>query len=119
MRELLIALQLARVIAGEAAGCPVDAKLAVAWTANNRVREGIVENWREGWYGDRKAETTDIVIALLWDKMPDTSNGAIYMIGPGDKAKMPWLAGMTRARRWECLGTHLEAYKEHNHGGQH
>lgn len=119
MRELLIALQLARLIAGEAPGCPVDAKMAVAWVATNRVQQGVVEEWREGWYGDAEPELVDLAIALLWSSLPDSTDGAIFLVGPGDAARMPWLASMTRAKRWQCPGTYLEAYKEKGHGGQH
>ena len=119
MKELLIILQLARVIAGEASGCSLEAKLAVAWVADNRVREGVVQEWREGWYGDRDPEEIDIAVALIWPALPDPTDGALYLIGPRDKARMPWLATMTRSNRWECPGTHLEAYKEADDDQQH
>lgn len=116
MKELLIALQLARVIAGEAPGCPLEAKLAVAWVAANRVQQGVVEEWREGWYGNRDPDPVDLAVALIWPTLPDPTGGATFLVGPGDKARMPWLAGMTRANHWTCSGTHLEAYREEDHG---
>jgi hypothetical protein len=119
MTQILIALQLARVIAGEAPGCSIDAKLAVAWVADNRVQQRVVEKWREGWYGDRAPQATDLAVALLWPSLPDPTGGATFLVGPGDAPRMPWLAGMTRARRWQCPGTYLEAYREEDHGGQH
>ena len=119
MRELLIALQLARIIAGEAPGCAWEAKLAVAWVAANRVQAGIVQDWDEGWYGDRDPQAADLAVALLWQALPDPTGGALYLIGPGDKARMPWLAGLTRTKRWECPGTQLEAYGADNHDRQY
>ena len=119
MKELLIILQLARVIAGEASGCSLEAKLAVAWVASNRVQQGVVQEWREGWYGDRDPEEIDMIVALLWRSFPDPTGGATHLIGPGDRQRMPWLAEMTRSNRWECAGTHLEAYKEADDDHQH
>ena len=110
MREVLIALQLARVIAGEAPGCSLEAKLAVAWVANNRVQQGVVQEWYEGWYGDADPEAIDIVIALLWRNFPDPTDGAIHLLGPGDRAKTPWLSNTRPKRQWRCPGTFLEAY---------
>lgn len=111
MRNLLIFLELARVIAGEAPGCSLGAKLAVAWVADNRVQQGVVNRWRDGWYGDRDPGSADIAVALLWQTFPDPTDGALYLIGPHDKAKMPWLKNMKRSARWKCAGTSLEAYK--------
>ena len=115
MKELLIALQLARVIAGEApSGCPMAAKAAVARVADNRVQQGVVQEWREGWYGDRDPETIDVVVALLWRSVPDPTSGATNLIGPHDKKLMPWIADMEITNRWECAGTSLEAYRNDN-----
>lgn len=111
MRELLIALQLARIIAGEAPGCTMEAKVAVAKVADNRVQQGVVKHWQDGWYGDWDPGSADIVVALLWRSMPDPTSGAIYLIGPHDKAKMPWLKRMKRSAGWKCAGTSLEAYR--------
>lgn len=119
MRELLIALQLARVIAGETPGCSLEAKLAVAWVADNRVRQSVVQQWDEGWYGNADPEHVDVVIALIWPALPDPTDGALYLIGPGDKTRMPWLANLAQSNRWECAGTHLEAYKEADDDHQH
>ena len=119
MKELLIALQLARVIAGETSGCSLEAKLAVAWVADNRVRQGVVQEWREGWYGDADPDPADVAVALIWPALPDPTEGAIYLIGPDDRARMPWLANLTLSNRWECPGTHLEAYREADDDQQH
>ena len=111
MINILIALQLARMIAGEAPGCSLEAKLAVAWVADNRVQQGIVQEWREGWYGDRDPETIDVVVALLWRSIPDPTSGAINLIGPDDLAKMPWLDTMELTWHEQCVGTSLSAYR--------
>lgn len=111
MRELLIVLQLARIIAGEAPGCSMEAKLAVAKVADNRVTQEVVREWRDGWYGDRDPETIDVVVAMLRNTMPDPTGGAVNLIGPHDKAKMPWLETMEMSGRWVCPGTFLEAYR--------
>ena len=34
----------------------------------------------------------DVAVALIWPALPDPTDGAIYLIGPGDRARMPWLA---------------------------
>ena len=48
MNPLTFVLVLARLIAGEAGVCDIDAKLAVAHVNANRIEAGIVG----GWYGD-------------------------------------------------------------------
>ena len=64
IKTLTLALELARVIAGETPGCPVEAKLAVAHVAANRVEQGIVAYPLEGWFGDADPEPIDLVVAL-------------------------------------------------------
>ncbi len=107
MRTLLIALELARVIAGETPGCPVEAKLAVAHVAANRVDQGIVEHPLEGWFGNADPEPSDLIVALRWSSMPDPTGGAIWMLGPGDH--LPW--AKERTRRWECPATWVESWR--------
>ena len=103
---MLFALELARVIAGETPGCSVEAKLAVAHVAANRVEQGIVEHPLDGWFGDADPEPIDFLVALYWHKLPDPTGGAIWMIGPGDN--LPWKK--TRTGRWECPATWVESW---------
>ncbi len=107
IETVLITLQLARVIAGETPGCPIEAKLAVAHVAVNRVEQGMVEHLLDGWFGDADPTSIDLAIALYWYKLPDPTDGAIWMIGPGDN--LPWKK--ERAGRWECPATWVEAYR--------
>lgn len=105
MTQLLLALALARIIAGETPGCPTDAKFAVAHVWANRIEAGITG----GWFGDADPAPTDVQVALTFTALPDPTAGALYAIGPGDAAKMPWLE--TRTRRWECVGTFVEVWR--------
>jgi len=105
VRTILIALELARVIAGETPGCPVEAKLAVAHVAANRIEVGI----KGGWFGDADPQPIDTAVARLWDRFPDPTDGALYLIGPGDAVKMPWLR--ERTGRWDCSGTWMESWR--------
>lgn len=108
MRTLLVALELARIIAGEAGHCPVEAKVAVAQVVANRVSTGLVTELRQGWFGDADPEHEDWAVALTWQTWPDLVNGAVYMIGPGDRAKMPFLDHPER--RWQCSSGWVEAW---------
>ena len=105
MTNILLALALARIIAGEAPGCPVEAKVATAWVYHNRIEQGI----QGGWFGDGEPTVTDTQIARFWWMWPDPTDGALYMIHPSDRAKMPWL--VERTAQWTCTGTALEAWK--------
>lgn len=105
MRGLLLALELARVLAGETPGCDVEAKIAAAHVFANRQAAGIVG----GWFGDGEPTAMDIAVALTWNEFPDPTNGALFFVGPGDGAKMPWLR--ERTGRWVCPGTWVEAWK--------
>jgi hypothetical protein len=105
MTNLLAALALAAVIAGEAPGCPVEAKVATAHVYHNRIEQGIVG----GWFGDGEPTITDSQIARYWWMWPDPTDGAIYMIHPSDRQRMPWLR--ERTAQWTCKGTALEAWK--------
>lgn len=104
-------LELARIIAGEAPGCPIDAKIAVAKVVYNRRNQGVVEQWSDGWFGNRDPQQIDFAVAVLHSAFPDPSRGAVYLIGPGDKEKMPWLHNSHPTARWKCNGTVLEAYR--------
>lgn len=108
MSKLLLILAMARIIAGEAPACPLEAKIAVANVMQNRTAAGITG----GWYGDREPEAADIAVAWLaaQGRLPQLAPDALYAIGPGDKAKMPWLAGTEPALSFACPGTWIELY---------
>lgn len=99
LSTLIASLALAAIIAGEAPGCPFEAKLAVAHVAQ---RNPI-------WYGSAEPDTADLLAALTWAQYPDPTDGALFLIGPGDAAKMAYLG--KRTARFECNGTWLEAYR--------
>ena len=99
MTNILLALALARIIAGEAPGCPIEAKLAVA---NVHSRNVI-------WFGDAEPTALDVWAALNWQQFPDPTSGAVYLIHPADRERMPWLVERTAA--WTCSATELEAWK--------
>jgi hypothetical protein len=99
LTNLLLALALARIIAGEAPGCDITAKLAVA----------NVHSRNQVWFGDAEPTALDVWVALNWQKHPDPTGGAAYLIHPTDRVRMPWLVEQTAA--WTCSGTELEAWK--------
>lgn len=106
---------LARVIAGEAVGCPMEAKLAVAHTWQNRIEAGI----EGGWFGDRMPTDMDIFIAENYRVWPDPTDGAMYMISPADRAKMPWLsdAKAIMTGEWVCRdGRKLQSWRMRRKG---
>ena len=105
IREFLAAVALAWIIAGEAPGCPTEAKLAIAHVAANRVEAGMVG----GWYGWRTPTSEDLAVALAWSAWPDPSRGALYAIGPGDRERMAWLE--ERTGRWDCEATFVETWQ--------
>ena len=98
MTNLLAALALAAVIAGEAPGCPLEAKLAVAH----------VYQRNDVWYGSAEPTALDLFVALRWQDYADPTGGAAYLIHPTDRVRMPWLVERTAA--WTCNGTALEAW---------
>lgn len=105
MRAFLLALELARVMAGEAPGCPVG-QVAVAQVWENRTAAGI----EGGWYGDADPTATDLAVALTWQTWPDMVGGALWLIGPGDHGKMRWLKA--RTAHFDCPGSDfVEAWK--------
>jgi hypothetical protein len=107
IQSTILIVELARVIAGETPGCSVEAKLAVAHVAANRVEQGIVEHPLDGWFGDADPKPIDLIVALHWRGTPDPTDGAVWMIGPGDNL----LWKKTRTRRWECPATWVETYR--------
>lgn len=96
---------LARVIAGETPGCGFDAKVAAAWVYENRLEAGI----DGGWFGDAEPTLDDWLAAIWWAAFDDPTGGALFFIGPGDGARMPWL--VERTGRWVCPGTWVEAWR--------
>lgn len=97
---LLAVLELARIIAGETPDCPFEAKLAVAH----------VYQRNQVWFGDGEPTRLDIEAALTWQQYPDPTDGAVFLIGPGDAVKLAGLLG-ERTGRWECGGTWVESYR--------
>ena len=68
-------------IAGEAGSCPTAAKIAVVNVSRNRDAAGI----KGGWSHDRvKVKPEDDQIASLADELPDLTDGALWLFGPGD-----------------------------------
>ena len=98
LSTLIASLALAAIIAGEAPGCPFEAKLAVAHVAQ---RNPV-------WYGNAEPTASDILAALTFAQYPDPTDGALFLIGPGDAARMTGLG--KRTARFECNGTWLEAW---------
>lgn len=106
MGNLFLTVALAWIIAGEAPTCPMEAKIAVAQVHANRQAAGI----EGGWFGWREPTTADLLAAHSWRRWPDVTDGALYAIGPGDAAKMPWLR--ERVARWDCeAGDFVEVWK--------
>ena len=100
LRAMVAAMELARIIAGETSGCPVAAKIAV----------GHVHSRNVTWYGNANPTGVDVIIALTWNSWPDPTAGALYLLGPGDAAKLVKDLG-TRSAHWSCPGTFVEAYQ--------
>lgn len=98
MTNILLVLALARIIAGEAPGCPFDAKLAVAH----------VHSRNSVWYGDAEPTALDLFVALRWQDYADPTGGAAYLISPSDRSRMPWL--VERTASWQCEATEIEAW---------
>lgn len=103
--SFLVTLLLAAIIAGEAPGCSLEAKIAVGQVHANRITAGI----DGGWFGNDDPEPIDVQAAVVASTYPDLVDGALYMIGPGDRDKMPWLT--ERTGRWDCSGTWLESWR--------
>lgn len=103
-------MSLASVIAGETPACSFDSKIAVAWVWYNRITANLQSEAGEGWFGQRQPLARDWLAAVSWSLFSDPTEGALYMIGPGDGQKMPWLR--ERIRRWDCAGSDfVEAWK--------
>lgn len=92
-------------LAGETPGCSLEAKVATAQVYANRLQIGI----EGGWFAKGEPAPDDVTAAMLADSWPDLVDGALYMIGPGDRARMPWLE--QRTGRWECPGTFVESWR--------
>lgn len=100
---------LARTIAGETPTCGMAAKLAVAHVYHNRLEAGIAG----GWAGDSDPTAADLAIALVWDKVPDPTGGALYAIGYGDRERIEavgygdWLARLQVTAHFGCGGPYF------------
>lgn len=105
MRTLLLALALARIVAGETPTCGFEAKVAAVQVYRNRQTAGI----EGGWFGDADPGPDDWLAVRWASQMPDLVDGALFFIGPGDRRRMPWLR--ERTGRWECAGTWVESWK--------
>lgn len=101
----LSVLALASILAGETPGCELEAKIAGAQVAQNRLAAGIAG----GWMAQAAPEPADVAAAVLATRWPDLVDGALYFIGPGDARRMPWL--QMRTGRWDCPGTWVEAWR--------
>ncbi len=108
MAALMLALAMARVLAGETPGCEIEAKIGVMNVMQNRTAAGI----EGGWFGDAAPTGADVAVAWLGVQglLPRLAASEIYAIGPGDKAKMAWLWGRSPTMRWVCRGTFIEIY---------
>lgn len=72
---------LARRIAGEAGSCPSAGKIAVVNVSKNRDAAGIKGGWS---HDDVKVLPEDAQIAAVADDLPDLTDGALWLFGPGD-----------------------------------
>lgn len=102
---LLAVMTLAAILAGETPGCSLEAKIAGAQVYENRLAAGI----SGGWFGQAEPQRIDVTAALVAPMWPDLVDGALFFIGPGDAARMPWLS--ERTGRWECTGTWVESWR--------
>lgn len=105
MRAFLLALALARIVAGETPGCPFEAKVAAVQVFQNRQAAHI----EGGWFGDGDPGPDDWAAVQWAGEMPDLVDGALFFIGPGDQRRMPWL--QERTGRWVCGGTWVESWR--------
>lgn len=102
LQTILAFLALARIIAGETSGCPMEAKIAVAHVAS---RNAV-------WFGDADPTAADLAVALVWHELPDPSRGAVFAIGPGDFAKVERFVGPATGL-WHCgPGDFVETRRE-------
>ena len=98
---LLTTWLLAHVIAGETGTiCGLEAKLAVAHVAQRN----------DVWYGDAEPGALDLAAALWWSRWPDPTDGALFLLGPGDAERLAAHLG-ERTGRWVCPGTFVESWR--------
>jgi len=100
LQTFVRAFELASVIAGETPTCSLEARIAVAH----------VYQVNDTWYGYAQPQALDWYAALYWERYPDPTNGATFMFGPGDLAKVSWAVEPTG---WSvtCPGTSLTSYR--------
>lgn len=109
MTHFFLVMALARVLAGETPGCPVEAKVAAAHVWHNRTEAGIAG----GWFGDAEPTALDWHVALNWMNHEDPTDGSLWFIHPDDRERMAWLQGPAAVRtgHWQCKGTEVESWK--------
>lgn len=98
MKNLLLALELARILAGETPTCPIEAKISAAYVwETNKV-----------WYGSGKPTAFDLYVALNYTNHDNPSPGAKFFVSPADVKNMPFLNDMLD--EWICKDTTVRAY---------
>ena len=110
MNPLTFVLVLARLIAGEAGVCDIDAKIAVAHVNANRIEAGIVG----GWYGDADPSYDDMAAAMYWQAVPDPTDGALYLFSAADEGRdavQAITADATMTAQFPCAGGMLRAWR--------
>ena len=103
---------LARLIAGEAGTCDIDAKLAIAHVHNNRAQANIIG----GWYGDAEPTRIDLLIAKYWALYPDSTEGALFLFSNTDLTNRAVrdiidVMKLQESARFICANSTLHAYK--------
>lgn len=123
IRWVIATTALAWVIAGETgSACSLEAKMAIARVADNRIAQGIGVDWVPsavagsfrapvgysegdarllGWYGWGRPRPVDMQLAIVWSVWGDDLDGAIYAIAPENKPLLWWLEGEP-VRSWSC-----------------
>lgn len=98
MRNLLLALELARILAGETPTCPIEAKISAAyvWEVN------------KVWYAEGEPTALDYYVALNYTKHPNPTPNAKFFVSPADVKNMPFLGDMLQ--EWVCIDTTVRAY---------
>lgn len=98
MKNLLLILELARILAGETPTCPIEAKISAAyvWEVN------------KVWYANKEPTALDYYVAFNYTKYPNPTPGAKFFVNKTDVKNMPFLGDMLQ--EWICTGTTVRAY---------
>lgn len=98
MKNLLLVLELARILAGETPTCPIEAKVSAAYV------------WEENkvWYGNSEPTALDLYVAFNYTKYPNPTPGAKFFVSPTDVKNMPFLNDILE--EWVCIDTTVRAY---------